>query len=131
MIRFDKIKKTKEKTYFFFSNHYRRDLVWCLKECGITDFEVVMAGEDHNYEGKLPANVTVKPVFIEGKTSKPIQHPPVLISNLDITGLEKIMPELYKGWDEELRAHKRDVSNKILANMDARQDYFTAKERCE
>lgn len=32
MIRFDKVKRTKEKTYFFFSNHYRRDLIWGLEE---------------------------------------------------------------------------------------------------
>lgn len=131
MIRFDKIKKTKEKTYFFFSGRYKRDLIWCLKECGVTDFEIVRAGEDHSYGGKLPENINIKPVFIEGKSSKPIEFPPVLISNLEIAGLEKLMPELYKGWDEDLRAHKRDVSNRILANMDARQDYFTAKERRE
>ena len=128
MIRFDKIKKTKEKTYFFFSNHYRRDLIWCLKECGISDFEIVMAGEEHNYSGKLPANVTVKPVFIKGKTPEPIKFPPVLISNLEIAGLEKLIPELYKGWDEDLRAHKLEVSKRALDAHEARWDIFETKE---
>lgn len=131
MIRFDKIKRTKEKTYFFFSGSYRQELVWCLNECGITDFEIVIAGEDHLYEGKLPENVSIKPVFIEGKSSKPVQFPPVLISNLEIAGLEKYMTELYyDGWkDEDLRAHETEVSNRILANMNARHDCFSAKER--
>lgn len=128
MIRFDKIKKTKEKTYFFFSNHYRRDLIWCLKECGITDYEIVKAGKDHAYDGKLPANVAVKPVFIKGKTTEPIQHPLLLISNLDIVGLEKMMSELYSGWDEDLKAHKLEVSKQALAAYDERWDVFETKE---
>lgn len=102
-----------------------------MKECGISDYEIVMSGKDHACDGKHPENVIVKPVFIKGKTPELIKFPPVLISNLEIAGLEKLISELYKGWDEDLRAHKRDVSNRILANMDARQDYFTAKERCE
>lgn len=127
MIRFDKIEQTKEKTYFFFSNHYRRDLVWCLKECGITDYEIVLAGKDHMYQGKLPVNVTVKPVFIKGKTPEPIKFPPVLISNMDIKGLEKAMEQLYFGHDEDLWEHKMQLSEHGLAHYNERWDVFETK----
>lgn len=128
MIRFDKIKQTKEKTYFFFSNHYRRDLVWCLKECGVTDYEIVKAGNDHTYDGKLPPHVSVKPVFIKGRTPKPIQFPPVLISNMDIKGLEEAMEQLCFGHDEDLWEHKMQLSEQGLAAYEARWDVFETKE---
>ncbi len=109
MIRFDKIKRTEGKTYFFFLNSYWRDLKWCLEECGITDFEIVRPGPDHNYEGKIPDGVKIKPVFIKEKMTEPCAFSPVLISNLDIEGLNNAMNEIYKGTDEDLWEHKREV----------------------
>lgn len=98
MIKFENIKRTDAKTYFFFSGVYREEMRFCVEQSGLKDCTILPF---EKYNGKLPEGVTVKEVKMSAKNDRVSRKPYLLISHMELKELEKAYAEIQKREDSK------------------------------
>lgn len=125
-ITFDDVRLEPNTTYFFFSNTAVNDMEFCLKNAGVTDYEIHGFSKFHDV---LPAEMTVPHVKLVDlpNLTRLCRKPVVMISHMNIDDLRSKLQAILRREDDDLRNYHEKISEAGLKNYDKNHKWHEGK----
>lgn len=125
IVTFDDVKRHPNTTYFFLSNTSVKDLDFCLKAAGETDYKFY----PYDRFASLPdinSVPEVKLVDLPG-CNRLCRKPSVLVSHMDTNQLRTKLQQILRGEDDNLQTKKANDNKTALKNYNENHVWHEGK----